>query len=370
MEQKKKKRINVPILLFCILMAVTLILCAMAFGLWYSGRHALTATVTAPRLPPQQTETETPAGQTPEEEAEAPAQETAEAAESFTLEHNGKTYRYNEEMVNILLMGIDADEKPSEPLPYGSDIQVDVLLLAALDLKNQKMTLLSVSRDTMTDIEILDQNGESLGYSHSQLALAYAYGDGLKESCQLTLDAVSNLFYGLQIHGYGAFYMGGIAALNDAVGGVTVTILDDFPFSAMGGVYSSMYGGQTMTLTGQQAYAYIRCRMEDETGNTLRMQRQKQYMLALMSQALDQVKENPANLLTLYNSVSDYVLMDLNLARITYLATQAASMQFSGEIRSLEGDLTLGANNHMELTLNEEALFETILDVFYEEVTE
>ena len=367
MEKKKKTRIRTPLLLFCILMGVTLVLCTTAFGLWFHGRQALTANVTAPNLPDQDADPET--STEPETVETAPEAQT-EVLERFTLRYNGKEYQYNEDMCNILLLGIDADAKPEEPLPYGSDIQADVLVLAALDLKNNNMTLLSISRDTMCDIEILDETGESLGFSNSQLALSYAYGDGLARSCELTCEAVSNLFYGLQIHGYGAFYLGGIAALNDTLGGVTVTVLDDFPFTAMGSAYSNMYAGQSVTLTGQQARAYIQLRLDDETGNTLRMQRQKQYMLAMVSQALAAIKENPAKVFSIYSAVDDYILTDLDLSRISYLATNATSMAFNGEIRSLEGTLTLGAGNHMELVLDQDTLYETILDVFYEEVTE
>ena len=58
----------------------------------------------------------------------------------------------------------------------------------------------------------------------NHLGLAYAYGNGKDTSCQYMVDAVSRLFYGIPVNGYAAFNMETIAALNDAVGGVTVTI--------------------------------------------------------------------------------------------------------------------------------------------------
>ena len=93
------------------------------------------------------------------------------------------------------------------------------------------MTLISVSRDTMCDIAILDESGDVSGSARAQLALSYSYGDGLATSAALTREAVSNLFYGLDIDGYAAFYMGGIADLNDALGGVTLTVQSDYPFT-------------------------------------------------------------------------------------------------------------------------------------------
>ena len=362
MKYGQKKR-SVPLILFSILMIVTALLCVTAFGLWLYGRQNLAPTVVAPQLPPAPMQTASDDQAEPQEQT--PVMETPD---QYTVIYNGKQFTYNEDMVNIVLMGIDADNKPSAPLPYGSDIQADVILLAALDLKNNDMTLISINRDTMANIEIRDASGASLGVARSQLALSYAYGDGLEESCRMTCEAVSNLFYGLQIHGYGTYYMGGVSDLNDALGGVTVTILEDYPFTEMGGIYSAMTPGTTMTLNGQQAVKYIRCRLYDETGNALRMVRQKQYMLSMLSQALSQVKQNPRLVFTLFHALEAHLLTDLDIFEISYLVTQASNMQFSGEVLNLKGELTYGAESHMELVLDELALYETILNVFYEEV--
>ena len=61
--------------------------------------------------------------------------------------------------------------------------------------------------------------------------------------------------------------MGGIGRLNDAVGGVTVNVLDDYPFTNVPRGAWNMYPGQNVTLTGQQARLYIQCRRGDATGN-------------------------------------------------------------------------------------------------------
>lgn len=84
--------------------------------------------------------------------------------------------------MNLLLIGVDSDNKPAAPLPYGSDNQADVILVAALDTDANKMTLISVSRDTMCDIGVPDDTGEISGVAHTQLALSFSNGDGLYES--------------------------------------------------------------------------------------------------------------------------------------------------------------------------------------------
>lgn len=345
-EQKQRKKLSLGLRLFIILMAVTLLLCATVFGIWLHGRSVLRSkTVKAPTID-QSDDTQ---------------------LDSYTIYRDGKYYRYKDGMVNLLLMGVDADEKFDQPQAYGGDYQADVILLAALDTVNDQMTLISVSRDTMCDITILEDDQHQQGVAHAQIALSYAYGDGLSVSCELCREAVSTLFHGLEIDGYGAFFLGGVGKLNDAMDGVTVAVPQDLPGLA---VFRGMTPGGTATLTGEQARAFIQWREETATGNDGRMQRQKLFLLGAIDQLRRQIKSNPASVLSLYTTVNDYILTDLDLSRIVYLATEAASMRFSGDIlRVPTGEGTVSAQNHLELPVDEEGLNDLILSVFYEEFT-
>lgn len=345
-EQKTRKKMSLGLRLFIILMAVTLLLCATVLGIWLHGRSVLRSkTVKAPTID-QSDDTQ---------------------LDNYTVYRNGKYYRYKDGMVNLLLMGVDADEKFSQPHAYGGDYQADVILLAALDTVNDEMTLISVSRDTMCDIAILEDDQHRQGVAHAQLALSYAYGDGLTVSCELCREAVSTLFHGLEIDGYGAFFLGGVGKLNNALGGVTVTVPDGLPDIP---AFYGMTPGSTVTLTGDQARAFIQWREEDAAGNDGRMQRQKQFLLSAISQLRSQIKSSPTSVLSLYNTVSDYILTDLDLSRIVYLATEAAAMRFDGEVlRVPTGEGTVSAQEHLELPVDEEGLTDLILSVFYEEFT-
>ena len=88
-------------------------------------------------------------------------------------------------------------------------------------------------------------------------------------------------------------------------------------------------------------------------------------MLALIAKAKESVQENPATALTMYDAVKDYLLTDLDPGEIAYLAAEAASMSFDGEVRSLAGELILNPQNYAEFHLDQEALFQFMLDVFY-----
>ena len=61
------------------------------------------------------------------------------------------------------------------------------------------------------------------------------------------------------------------------------------------------------------------------------------------------------------------MLTDLDLGKLSYLATQAAGMSFSGDMLRVTGDAVLGQGNRVELTVDQQALYDLILDVFYEE---
>ena len=345
----KKRKLHPLIIVVIILLLFALILCTFVVGLWMHGKNSMTQATPPPTLP-------------------LPAESTTVETQSNPniFEYNGKRYKYNTNMINLLLLGIDSEEKHDD-YQTGYD-QADVIVLAALDPLNNELNLISLSRDTLCDIEVTDNDGKNAGLIQTQLALTFGYGNDPHESCQATCDAVSNIFYGLPIRGYGAYYMNGIVELNDAVGGVTVTIIEDYPFSKQGQT-KHWVEGTKVTLKGEWAEYYIRARVEHGVdSNDLRMVRQKQYMLALVNQAISKAKENPASIMEMYNAVDDYVITDLGVGEIAYLAMKATGMNFSGEIRSLPGDLVLGEDGYAELHLNPQALYELMLDVFYTEI--
>lgn len=86
------------------------------------------------------------------------------------------------------------------------------------------------------------------------LALAYAYGDGREQSCELMTEAVSDLMFGLQIDSYFATNISTVHILNDEIGGVEVLIEDE----ALAEKYPEFAMGETVLLKGEQAEHYIR----------------------------------------------------------------------------------------------------------------
>ena len=273
-----------------------------------------------------------------------------------TVEYNGKTYTFNENITNILFLGIDQfDELGTEV--YGTAGQADAIYLLAYDIESGDCTLISIPRDWMAEIDIYSTTGNYMGAKTEQLCLSYAYGDGQAASCENVITSVSKLFYGIPINSYFAIDISAITPLNDAIGDVTVTVLEDLP---------GMSVGETVTLKGSEAITYVRYRDTSVLDSNLnRIERQKQYISAFIEKLIPSVSADISVVLDLYNTVSSYMVTNLDTSRITYLATSFINGNTTGvNIESVEGE-TVKGELYAEFYADETALYELILDTFY-----
>ena len=194
------------------------------------------------------------------------------------VRYNGDIYQYNEDILTFLVMGIDKEGKV-EPVKNGIDGgQADLIMLAVFNPHTKTTSLITVNRNTMTEIDVYDEKGEYIGSGQGQICLQHGYGDGAELSCERTKKAVSNLFYKLLIHGYFSINMGAIKAINSAVGGVTITLDEDFDVNMYGESVFLPKGENT--LTDDEAHVYIRYRDHSEFDSaTTRLNRQKNTLL-------------------------------------------------------------------------------------------
>lgn len=278
--------------------------------------------------------------------------------------YNGAKYKYNEDNINILFMGIDRDMQDTGEKVIGENGQADVLIWAALDSKTGHLSLINISRDAMVDVNKYNVKDKYLGTDKMQLCLAYSYGDGKEKSCENTLQSVSRLMYGMPVNAYVAIDYSAIAPLNDAIGGVTVNVLEDLTQSD-----SALKAGETVTLHGEQAQTYVRSRnTEVLDSNNQRMERQKQYIDAFLQQAISQTKKNPTLPVTLYNDVSDYMVTNISASEATHLATLMIQNGVSGgDILTVPGEVTQG-DVYAEFNPDDKELYKLILSVFYKEI--
>lgn len=277
--------------------------------------------------------------------------------------YNGTAYARREDLETVLLLGVDKFQGET-PEGYINNQQADFLLLLVMDKENETCTPIQLNRDTMTQIQILGVTGEPAGTFTGQLALAHTYGSGEEDSCENTVLAVSNLLYGMEIDHYVSLTMDGVALLNDLVGGVTVEVLDDFS-----GIDDSLVQGETVTLKGQQALTYVRSRggLEDST-NLHRMERQRQYLAALQGQLSSKAQSDEGFTLDALLQLNEYMVSDCTVNQLSDLGNSLATYQVS-DILTTPGDAQEG-EEFMEFTVDEAALQQLVMDVFYEPVEE
>lgn len=288
------------------------------------------------------------------------------ALKAGQVSRGDKVYEYIDGILTFLVLGIDIDGPVSKSKDLVSGGQSDAIFLVVLNPDTKSISLIGVNRDTMVDIVMvgLGANGENLT-TKAELAVQHGFGDGLHQSCELTRDAVSKLFYNLPIHGYVSFNMGGMAALNDAVGSVRLTVLED-----MTEINPAWYQGAEVTLTGKDAYEYIHYRNVNvfESARN-RLARQKQYLSVFAGTALAEIKKDITLPVSLYQAFKPYTVTDLELDEISYLASQVTGYQFdAGAIYTMEGT-TVKGKRFEEFYPDQEALQNLILKVFYREVT-
>ena len=197
-------------------------------------------------------------------------------------------------------------------------------------------------------------------FAWEQLALAHTYGSGGKDSCENTLKAVSGYLYGIGIDHYVSFTMDAITILNDSVGGVTVTVNDDFT-----GIDDTLVKGQTVTLYGQHAVNFIRSRMsmtEDPT-NLNRLSRQREYLSSLYDR-IRQVSASDGDIIdSAFVKITDYIVTDTTVNTLSQLAEKLTGYEFLG-IETIEGE-TVKGERFTEFYADEELLQKQIIRLFY-----
>lgn len=286
--------------------------------------------------------------------------------EEGQLFHEGEIWQYNEEIMTFLCLGVDARSGISKEKTIGKGGQADAVMLIVVNPHTKQIEIINVNRDSMVEVELYDTEGGYAGTKTLQIALQYAYGDGRIRSCELMEQAVSDLFYGIPIHGYVALDMESIPTINDMVGGVDVVVPED-----MTKYKAYWYEGASIHLTGEDALLYIREREFEsaELGTNLkRIERQKQYLAQFVNKLKEKTKADITFPLNLYGKVQKHMVTSFSLDEITYLASSLIGYDFSMEnVSTIQGEMKMGEKNE-EFYVDDEVLRKKIIETFYEKV--
>ena len=279
-------------------------------------------------------------------------------SKSRTIVRDGVEYFPRQDITVIMVAGIDQTGPMVSSGTYNNPGAADMVSLLVFDQTNQKIDIISLNRDTMIDVPVLGFGGKQAGTIRGQLALAHTYGSGLDDSSVNLRRAVSEFLYGLQIDYYVTMSMDAIAQINDAVGGVTVNVTDDFsaidPTIPMGEV----------KLMGQQAVNFVRTRrgMGDGT-NLTRMERHKEYMTGFLKALNAQLDTSKSDLLTAYEDAADYMVTDCTTKNLATMIERYGDYELD-QILTIKGDNVKGTE-FMEYHVDEEALDTLILENLY-----
>ena len=297
------------------------------------------------------------------------AEERGDPNERYLLngavERDGKLYQLRRNLTAILLMGIDKREEFDDTGLSQSGSQADFLRLIVIDPTEKKISQLNIDRDTMTPITILDVLGNDAGKATWQICLAHAFGNDNEQRCELTAKAVSELLFDAPIDLYIAMNMSGIPTLNDAIGGVTVTLEDDFSQQD-----PAMKVGETITLNGEQAYLFTRGRMSVGDGtNEGRMRRQQVYIDALSSILIDEIRSDKNYVGDLYDELEPYLTTNIGRGRLINEAWNARDFRREETINPT-GEHYIGSRGFMEFHVDKTELEEIVFNLFYEPIVE
>lgn len=279
--------------------------------------------------------------------------------ENTVYEYNGVEYVKNEDVESFLILGLDKFEDAINNDSYNNDQRADFLMLLAFDNSEKKFTAVHLNRDTMVNMNVLGVAGQKIGTVNKQLALAHTYGNGRDVSCRNTADAVSELLNGVKVNHYLSITMDAVPILNDLLGGVEVTVLDDFS-----GIDDTLIKGETVTLHGDHALTYVRERYGlEDSSNSTRMVRQRQYMTAVYDKAMLKIENDDNFVIEASSKLADYIVSDRSVNQLQEIAKKLSQYKFT-EIETLEGESVI-KDGLMEFRPDADSIDKIVFELFY-----
>lgn len=281
------------------------------------------------------------------------------------IKYNDTYYKFNNKINTYLIMGIDRDGTVEEEVAEGTSDggQSDAMFLLVTDADNETMSVISINRNSMTDITVYGEGNLVLGTTKAQLCTQHGFGDGKKLSCNRTVDAVSHLFYNIPINGYLSINMGAIPIMNDAIGGTEVTVLQDLSYPDAG---VELKKGETVNLMGMEAYYYLRGRDINEFDSaTYRLRRQEQYITSYFSKMKEVAAGSKSKVLSVYEAIEDYIVTNIDFVD---LMSELMTYEYdASRMYTVPGETVMG-ETYEEYHVDDEALYDMIIEVFYKEV--
>ena len=266
------------------------------------------------------------------------AVEGTEAVEPTILYLGDDEYEITHNVESYLLIGTDDSGKvKAEGTRKYRGRMADFLLLLVLDRTDNTYGFLQIDRNTMTDVPYMDTDGNGEGNAFEQICTANWYGGKPEHGCNNCMYCVSQLLGEMPIQGYYTIHMSDVGILNHAVGGVQITLEDDFSAED-----PAMTKGTTLVLNDKQAEIFVRGRMNiGEGDNASRMARQRQYMQGFKSKAWQKLGTDASFIDSLYKQLEDDAVTTIPPSEVSVIVNQMYKGEDLG-ILDLDGKTKIG----------------------------
>ena len=278
------------------------------------------------------------------------------------ISYQGKQYRYNSRITAILYAGVDSDGPLKQSARFTTAPRADSISLIVLDEFHHKMTVIALSRDTMTKIRRYTLNGRNRGMFTDHLGYAYTYGNGGAISCQNLCEAVSELLYGVPVNEYIVTNRSSLSLLGEIIGPVELTVPND-DLAKLDAAYSA---GRQVTIDGSNLETFVRSRdTTEDLSNVGRMQRQQAYINGAVERIRKLLKNSPNDAWSKVESAEEF--MQTNITRSRYLDLIRVLNNTAYDEKNYympEGSQVVGAD-HDEFYPDQEALLSKVIEIFY-----
>lgn len=283
-----------------------------------------------------------------------------------TLSIGDDTYGFDHRVETFLFVGTDL----SGGQQIGnSDLKrhpmADFILLMVLDHTKNSIGYLQIDRNTVTPVSSLNERGKAVGTRNLQICTAHWFGGTQEMAAQNLVKAVRRYLGQLDnIDGYYIISLKDIHVLNQAIGGVDVTLEEDLTDAD-----PAFTKGATVHLTNEQAEHYLQMRKNVSDGtNVARMGRQRNYMSGLFSSVRQKSLEDPQFAVTLWNTLRSIAFTNMNGNDFSRIAQKLVKGESLG-IRTVEGETrdgyVLGDDvPHEEFYPDKESLKACLIDLF------
>jgi len=227
--------------------------------------------------------------------------------------------------VSILLLGVDTTDNGIRDAEKDYHGNSDTMIVVTVNPKTNKTTMVSVPRDSMSQIWKSSTNN-----TRKIQKINSAYNVGNEEAAVATTEK----FLNIPIDYYVKVDFNSLTQIVNSVGGVDVDVPFSFSYGDTGQKESHFKKGK-MHLSGKQALDYSRMRYEDPKGDYGRQLRQRQVITAIIKSAAS------AKTFTRYQKVLDSISSSMT-TNLSFSDMQSMFLNYRGAAKSIGSDHVQG----------------------------